>query len=51
MIYKKIENFIADFLDSDIFVVPLPQIVFLALTSPLWFPIWLISKFYNTPKE
>jgi len=49
MIYKKLENFISDSLNT--YLLPAFGIFFLffiILISPLWLPFWFISKFWNT---
>ena len=50
MIYKKIENFPLDIRDNYDVWVAVPIVTIWILLSPIWFPFWLISKFWNTPK-
>ena len=50
MIYKKIENFFSDITD-DCLCPKGMGIVFIVLTFPIWFFIWLISRFWNIKGE
>ena len=52
MVYRKIENFI----DNIFFAQDFPPFVFfvgllLFALLPLWYPVWFVSKYWNTPSK